>query len=154
MEYGSICYDAAAQVHLNKLDAVQRRAERLSGFKFNQSLQGRRDAASFGLTCKILDGKVIPSMKSTFSWVKICDEVPTSTMKTRGVIKRNDKISLSNLENTYRKVSLESFKRSYACTASKNFDKIPQEILKSVHSGKVPSWSKVMKTGQRILSTL
>ena len=105
--------------------------------------------------CKILDGKdlVIPSMKSTFSWVKICDEVSTTTMKTRGVIKRNDKISLSNLENTYRKVSLESFKRSYACTASKNFDKIPQEILKSVHTfslvGAYPAHTSTSFCGHR-----
>lgn len=50
MEYGNASYRAAGVSYLEKLDAIQHRAEKLSGTCF-QPLAARRDAACFGLLC-------------------------------------------------------------------------------------------------------
>ena len=58
LEFGCLQYMAAAPTHLQKLDTVQRMAERICGCSFEE-LAGsyRRDAAAFGLACKLLDGE-------------------------------------------------------------------------------------------------
>ena len=54
MESGCLSYYGAARSHLAKLDRIQRRVSKLSKTEF-QPLENRRDAAAFGLMCKMLD---------------------------------------------------------------------------------------------------
>ena len=55
MEFGNLEYMSAADTHLARLDTVQRSAQRICGSIF-ESLEVRREAAVFGLVCKLLDG--------------------------------------------------------------------------------------------------
>lgn len=57
MEYGNLAYMSAAKTTLARLDAVQHTAERICNLTF-QPLSGRREAAAFGMLCKMLDGQV------------------------------------------------------------------------------------------------
>ena len=53
-EYGSVIFMGASAVHLHKLDAVQKAAERLCQVSF-QPLSSRCKANAIGLLCKLLD---------------------------------------------------------------------------------------------------
>jgi hypothetical protein len=55
LEYGNLEYMMAATTHLQKLDRIQRAAEKLGNFKV-ESLESRRDASLIGLLFKLLDG--------------------------------------------------------------------------------------------------
>ena len=55
IEYGNLEYMVAAPTHLQKLDRIQRAAEKLGDFKV-ESLESRRDASLVGLLFKLLDG--------------------------------------------------------------------------------------------------
>jgi len=58
MEYGCTSYIGAAPSHLEKVDKVQRRAEKMTAFEF-KSLSTRREAACFSFICKILSGECV-----------------------------------------------------------------------------------------------
>ena len=62
MEYNSVSWMGAAKSHLEKLDRVQRSAERIGGFTI-EPLQARREAAAVSLALKMLDGKVQGELK-------------------------------------------------------------------------------------------
>ena len=55
LEYGNPEYMMAATTHLQKLDRIQRAAEKLGNFKV-ESPESRRDASLIGLLFKLLDG--------------------------------------------------------------------------------------------------
>jgi hypothetical protein len=55
MEYGSVAWMGAAQSHLDKLDRVQRSAQKIGGFSA-QPLGQRREAAAVAFALKLLDG--------------------------------------------------------------------------------------------------
>ena len=55
LEYGSVQFMGAAVSHLDKLDGIQRTAERIGRFTV-ESLQCRREAAAVTFTLKLLDG--------------------------------------------------------------------------------------------------
>ena len=52
--YGNLW--CATVTHLEKLDAVQRAAEKIGRFEV-ESLQSRREAAAISFTLKLMDGK-------------------------------------------------------------------------------------------------
>ena len=108
-----LSYNGAAITHLKKLDAVQTRAEKMAKSNF-QSLQGRRDAGIFGLTCKILDGKAIESLQDEFSWCQpyIVEDVKRSTRLSTSMAGR---VQIPSLLNVHRKQSVESYRRSCGC---------------------------------------
>ena len=54
LSYGCVIFMGASAVHLHKLDAVQKAAERLCQISF-QPLSSRRKAGAIGLLCKLLD---------------------------------------------------------------------------------------------------
>ena len=56
MEYGNVVYMDAAQTHLEKLDRLQRSAERIGNFKV-ESLVARREAVAIRLALKLMDGQ-------------------------------------------------------------------------------------------------
>jgi hypothetical protein len=138
MEYGCLSYFGASKTHLAKLDAVQKRAERICGCKF-ESLQGRRDAASFGLICKLLDD----GGRGDLNLFKP-ELSNASGGKTRSSTSQDIK-----LKPIWNAKSLDSFKNSFRGSADRVFSKVPQEILAR---GKEVGWKKVMKSGQRVLS--
>ena len=53
-EYDNVIFMSASAVHLHKLDAVQKAAEKLCQTAF-QSLSSRHKASAIGLLCKLLD---------------------------------------------------------------------------------------------------
>ena len=55
-EYGCVIFMGASAVHLHKLDAVQKVAERLCQISF-QPLSSCRKAGAIGLLCKLLDSR-------------------------------------------------------------------------------------------------
>ena len=55
-EYGCVIYMGASAVHLHKLDAVQKAAERLCQVSF-QPLSSHHKAGAIGLLCKLLDSR-------------------------------------------------------------------------------------------------
>ena len=55
-EYGCVIFMSASAVHLHKLDAVQKAAERLCQVSF-QPLSSCRKASAIGLLCKLLDSR-------------------------------------------------------------------------------------------------
>ena len=56
MEYGSVAYMGAAEVHLAKLTQVQYLAEKLGEFR-SEPLSARRKAAAMSTTLKLLGGR-------------------------------------------------------------------------------------------------
>jgi len=56
LEYGHLLYYGAANTHLCGLDSLQHRAEGICSTTFS-SLSSYRQAAAFGLICKLLDGE-------------------------------------------------------------------------------------------------
>ena len=56
MEYGNVVYMGAADSHLDKLDRIQRSAEKIGKFTV-EPLKCRREAAAISLALKLLDGR-------------------------------------------------------------------------------------------------
>jgi hypothetical protein len=139
MEYGCLQYMSASQVHIAKLDTVQRMAERICGCNF-EPLEGRRRAAAFGLTCKLLDGECRGGLQDFKPEVV----VQSGGGRTRGEAAQQIKIT----PNTTTQ-SLNSFKRSFRGSVHHVFAEVPQDIIKT---GMEDGWRKVMKNGQRMLS--
>jgi len=65
MEYNSISWMGAAQSHLDKLDKVQRSAEKIGNFTV-EPLQARKDAAAMSFALKLLDGGARGELKTSY----------------------------------------------------------------------------------------
>jgi hypothetical protein len=154
MEYGNASYNGAAKTHLARLDAVQDRAEKLTGGITFQPLGQRRDVACFGLLCKILDGQCVQPL------LDMCPEfgLDVAALKYHGYSTRFQQaqgrsiglVRVTNMRNTLRKDSLASFERSFICRAYDVFNMIPLDLKMK---GLLESWSLIMKEGQRYLSS-
>ena len=149
MEFGMLSYKGAAKTHLAKLDGVQHRAEVLSGSSF-QLLEARRAAACFGLLCKILDQKCVQPMSDVFSDLGLEEHSVSHNYNTSRSNKFDvGSLRVTNMQNKFRKVSLETFRRSFICDIRKIFDTIPNSIK---GLGREQSWLQAMKVGQRFLT--
>ena len=148
MEFGNASYMGAAPTNLAPLDAAQRRAEKLSGIKM-QSLSARREAACFGLICKILDGECVQPVIDVFSDIKLVDNPEA---RGRGA----SKVHITNMKHTLRKTSLNTFKRCFIARAHDIFDKIPGHLIdRGIQHGWTYSLGgaeSVMKSGQKFLA--
>ena len=140
MEYGCLQYMSASPTHTAKLDQVQRTAERICGCEFNQTLHSRREAAAFGLACKLLDGK---------GRGKLQDFTPHLKIRCQGRTRKHASECIKVVSKTNSN-SLDSFIRGFEGQVEFIFDKIPQEMLKR---GQDKDWKSIMKIGQRIIST-
>jgi hypothetical protein len=138
LEFGCLQYMAAAPTHLHKLDTVQRMAERICGCSF-EALAGRREAAAFGLACKLLDGECRGDLQCFKPELMVVEEGRTRGASAQGVC----------LKRTSTAGSLDGFKRSFQGSVDAIFAKVPQDILQD---GLKDGWRKVMKAGQRALS--
>jgi hypothetical protein len=136
LEYGLLEYIAAAPSHLSKLDRIQSNAERLCGIQFTP-LSERRDAAAFGLICKLLDGGCVDQLQ------QLC---PTLTREKCGHGSRRSS-SAFKLGNRER-LRLDNSQRSFGGQMDSIFNKISKEILEE---GFAKGWSAAMKPGQRFL---
>ena len=114
MEYGNASYRGAAKSHLEKLDAIQHRTEKLSGV-CSQPLAARRDAACFGLVCKILDGACVApllEMCPGFGLVHAASNHGYNTSSNRAL--SSNSIQVTNMIGKARRDgSLRTFERSY-----------------------------------------
>lgn len=151
MEFGLLSYKGAAKTHLAKLDGVQHRAEVLSNKSF-QSLEARRTAACFDLLCKILDQKCVQPMTNVFSDLQVEEHSVSHRYNTSRSNKFDvGSLRLTDMENKFRWVSLDTFRRSFICDIRHIFDTIPNSIKEL---GREKSWSAVMKAGQRFLTNI
>ena len=130
MEFGCASYIGAADSHLGKLDEVQRRAEKLSGVSF-QSLDSRRQAACFGLLCKLLDGACTRPLQEVCEVIQLEKQQRFHQYNTSHTQATCGRMQVTNMENKLRKVSLETFKRSFICKIHKIFAQLPDDIKES-----------------------
>ena len=136
MEYGSLQYMGARQVHLEKLDRIQRKAQRICGCEF-RSLESRRRAVAYGLACKLLDGEgrgQLQDFKPDF--------------KPEGRTRQGVGLGL---RPQYDAKSLDLFRNSFLGQIDGIFDDLPQELL---FEGFQDGWRKTMKRGQKLLGEM
>ena len=120
MEYGNIVYMGAADSHLEKLDRVQRSAEKLGGFTI-ESLKSRREAAAAPLALDMLDGTAYGELQD-FAPV-VCEQLKLCKKRTRHDWDAGIQLKTSNRIN-----SLNLYKRSFLGSIHKIWAKIPAEL--------------------------
>jgi hypothetical protein len=143
IEYGLIEYRAAAPSNLAKLDEIQHSAEKLCETKFTP-LGDRRDAAAFGLLCKLLEGECIGQLQA------LAPEFDVHVPERFSSRVNDSYYERPRLVDPTHTNSLDSFRRSFACQVHRIFDRIPIEII---HLGQQEGWRMAMKPGQRFLSS-
>ena len=138
LEYGSVQYMGAAATHLDRLDSVQRTAERIGRFEV-ESLQSRREAAAMSFTLKLMDGNgrgVLDAM------APVVVEVSLGKKRCRHTATG---LQLQSRSGAY---SLDSFKRSYLGSIHCIWAKVPQEIIRD---GRDKGWVKIAKRSKDFL---
>ena len=141
LEYGSLVYMGAAQSHLDKLDRVQKSAEKFGGFKV-ESLQSRREAAAVSLAFDLLDGTAHSSLlqyKHT-----LIEPLKLTKKRTRYSVTAGVQLKSKSKTN-----SLDSFKHSYLGSMHKIWAKLPQTLISE---GLSSSWKKVKKRAKGFLT--
>ena len=136
LEYGHLLYFSAARSHLERLDALQRRAAGICHDIF-PSLESRRYAAAVGLTCRLLDGEGRGDLQS------FCPSFVTNI--TRGSSRLNDLSDPARACRLYNPVtfrSLDSFRRSWHAVISTVWDTLPASLLLQGHA---TGWHSVLK---------
>ena len=151
LEYGLLEYFAAAPGYLSKLDKVQRVAQRMCGIEFT-ALGDRREAAAFGLICKLLAGDCVEQLQMQ------CPVLDTEIRVQPGpVTRRRGKESTSSELDSQdgvprlkeqKRFRVNTFKRSLSGQMATIFNKIPEDILSL---GAEKGWNAAMKPGQRFL---
>jgi hypothetical protein len=142
LEYGSLVYMGAAQSHLDKLDRVQKSAEKIGGFKV-ESLQSRREAAAVSLAFDLLDDSSPCSSHSSLLQYKhtLIEPLKLTKKRTRSSIATG-----TQLKSKSKTGSLDSFKHIYM---HKIWAKLPQSLISE---GQSSSWQKVKKRAKRFLT--
>ena len=142
LEYGSVQFMGASPVHLNKLDAIQRTAERIGCFKV-ESLQSRREAAAVSFTLKLLAGEG-RGVLNNFA--------PTMVDQSKGTKRvRDSRHALSGLQIVSRSntCSLDAYKRGYLGSIHQIWAKLPHEITEQ---GSKVGWKKITKACKLFLT--
>jgi len=142
LEYGHLLYYGAANTHLCRLDSLQHRAEGICSTTFS-SLSSRRQAAAFGLICRLLDGEGHGNLQS------FCPHF--ATYNTR----RSSRLSASNdpakdcrlaVPGTFK--SLDRFLHSWCVSAVHVWNTLPASLL----TGTI-KWCDVMMTLQHYITS-
>jgi hypothetical protein len=150
LEYRLLEYLAAAPSHLCKLDRIQSSAERLCGCKFTP-LSDRRDAAAFGLICKLLGGECVQQLQDMCPTVMV-EKGDRSAIAGR--TRSNESFAEGHSEYPRLKIGnrarprLDTYQRSFGGQIDSIVNKVPSVILKQ---GLEEGWSCAMKPGQRFL---
>ena len=137
--YGSVIFMGASAVHLHKLDAVQKAAERLCQVSF-PPLSSRRKASAIGLLCKLLDSHCQRPLQN------FC---PTLVSVTHSRYLRYVSDDPLLLQNSIKYNSLDLFIRSFLGTISVVWSIIPLTLRER---GAVEGWSVVRHLLQRHLT--
>jgi hypothetical protein len=153
LEYGLLEYFAAAPGYLSKLDKIQRAAEKMCGMEFTP-LGDRREAAAFGLICKLLAGGCVEQLQMQCPSLDM--EIPIQCSVASRV--RSKPNARSELDPRAPKPKLreqgrcrvDSFQRSVTGQMATIFSKIPEDILQL---GLEKGWNAAMKPGQRFLAS-
>jgi hypothetical protein len=151
IEYGLLEYIAAAPSRLSKLDRIQSSAEKLCGIQFTP-LTDRREAAGFGLICKLLDGMCIEQLQQMCPVlsVEIFDQTNIAG-RTRNRCAVGSECGPHGLRlklGSAKAMRLDSSQRSFAGQMNVILNKVPTEILQL---GLDDGWMAAMKRGQRCL---
>ena len=138
MEYGNMVHMIAAQTHLDKLDRVQKSAERIGGFSV-EPLASRRDASVIGFAFKLLDGKGRGCLNTLTP--ALVDVVPVKQLRH----------SLSGIQVTrsHNSSSLKSYERSFIGRLPNIWSSLPAHLIQ--HGMNNNSWTSVTKKCQRFL---
>ena len=113
-----------------------------------QQLCDRRDAAAFGLLCKLLDGVCADGAVPHVPVVHSQASNTTTRQTSRHHSIRNYRLEIST--NSHRRFSLESYNRSFMGQISNIFDSLPDCIkIEGLKNG----WHSIMKEGQKFLCT-
>ena len=140
MEYGAIQFMGAKEVHLAKLDAVQKAAERIGNFKV-ESLRSRREAAAVAFTLKLLDGAARGVLKKHIP--KIITHKSNKDYDSRSGIKPLQLADRTNHD------SLDLFKNSYLGQIHKIWARLPVSLLEK---GERIGWRKISKVCKNIIT--
>jgi hypothetical protein len=138
LEYGSVQFMGAAVSHLEKLDSVQRAAEKIGRFKV-ESLQSRREAAAVAFTFKLLDGDGRGVLKDFAPEIM---DIPVCIKRCRHSASGLQLVSRAKVR------SLNAFKRSYLGSIHTIWAKLPHDLLRV---GESKGWGKVTKACKRFL---
>ena len=133
MEYGSVAYMGAKPVHLDKLEKVQRIAQRIGNFECD-SLSLRREAAAITTTLKLLSGRARGKLQLLIPELKTFKTVEASrSMKAEGI----------QLVSAWKhKYTLDLYSDSYQGSRHKLWEKLPQNI---VRLGVKKGWSRIIR---------
>jgi hypothetical protein len=138
MEYGNVVYMGAAQTHLEKLDRLQRSAERIGNFKI-ESLESRREAAAIRLALKLMDGRGRGRLQDYAPQIMDMGSYRPSRHHTNGM----------RLKPTVKARSLNVFKRSFIGAVPIIWNKLPKDII---DKGKARGWMKIKKLCSNFLT--
>ena len=148
MEYGVLVYFGATEGNLARLDAIQSSAERLCRTKF-RPLSDRRDAAAFGLICKLLAGECVDQLQELAPQLV---GVPKERFSRR--VGASDGPQLVNPSKrhesdlTHSHNRLETFLRSVPGQMHRIFAEVPEDVRVV---GATKGWRAAMKPGQSFL---
>ena len=134
MEYNNVSWMGVAKSHLEKLDRVQRSAERIGNFTL-EPLQARREAAAMSMALKMLDGKVQGELKQ-FTPV-LSEPLRLTKKRTRNSLEGIQVVS------KVRASSLDVYKRCFLGALPKIWSKIPIDIIRK---GERYGWLKIKAT--------
>ena len=143
LEYGSTEFMGAAQSHLQKLDRIQRRAERLGGFKL-ESLQSRREASVLSRAFKLLDGAGRGALQEQ------APQLTSVAIHSKQTRRTSSNTGLRIMSDT-KANSLDCYRRSASGALPTIWDKIPAEF-KDI--GMKKGWRRINKDTKEYLINL
>ena len=121
LEYGSVQFMGAGKSHLEKLDRIQRSAERIGNVKL-ESLHTRREASLLSLIFKLLDGSCRGPLQA------LAPTLTTAAPHCRSTRSATINNGIRVLEQT-NAYSLDCFKRSAISILPSVWKKLPQELI-------------------------
>ena len=133
MEFGSMQFMGAADVHLKKLDTIHEKAQRIGNFTVGP-LNLRRDAQAIAFTLKLLDGKGRGVLNEYIP--KFIDQSKLHKHDTQHASKGLQLVDRSRLK------SLISFDRCYLGSIHKIWKRLPDKL---VVRGAKYGWLKIKK---------
>ena len=139
-EYGNVAIMGAAASHLSTLDAVQKRAEKLSDCTF-PSLHSRREASAVGLLCKLLDFRGRGPLQQFFPSF-------ATTPLTHSYSLRNLSDDPLLLSSSIKYNSLDLYRRSFLGAITNIWASTPHNIRLR---GSEEDWYSIIKLLQKYL---
>ena len=116
------------------------------------SLKPRREAACFGLLCRLLDVNCVEPLQDTFVDLQLEFDSRDFLMHPDPLVQTSRRsssaINVTDLRDTYRDKSVENFKRAFVVRAHDIFDGIPDSLKQQ---GLKDGWLSIMDLGQEYI---